>query len=262
MNKECILAGTFEIGEKVRKEQLLAIRSAQQPLADIILLVNDLGIAQKLLAYEKGRTGVNTLYAERLACARTGCQISQLPKNDVEIDAIRDDAAILEMLHVLRAYTSSHDHKEVQKICNEVIVPEQIRKRVTLYGLVQKDVRVYCERNLRNAVSNTLRSRYQYRQNSLLPLIHFAQKQRQGLALLLEELQSQQRMPTCRAIMLELYIELSMLGYKKLQIVQEPIHQLAFENASELYQNLRHVFSDDRRFQLQIEHRTLPLVVK
>lgn len=255
--KHAIVAGTFEIGEKVREEQLQAIERAKASGADIVMLVNDIGLAQKLLAYESGSTdAVNALYAERLLCAKTGCQISQLPKTTDEVALFRDDAALRTMLKVLRAYTDSRDLSNVQRVCQNVIVPEQIRERLRIYGVDAQQVRVYTERHLRNQVSRSLRMRYAHQPQSLAPLILKAQAKHQGVALLLEELQSARRIPTCRAIVLQLYINLSQ-GYDSVLMLQEPLHQLAFENAGELYTQLHRVFPHDPRFQLQITYKIL-----
>ncbi|MCW1930206.1 MAG: hypothetical protein KIH62_002710 [Candidatus Kerfeldbacteria bacterium] len=256
--KHALLAGTFEIGERIRNAQIEAVKKAHQLGGDICILVNDIGIAEKLLAYEAHAiNGVNDLYARRLACARSGCQITQLPKTREEVDEYRDDAALKRMLTTLRAYTSSLEKSVVQKICTEVIVPAEAKCRIELYGSSESSVHILYERELRNSASQHLRASRKHSPQSFVPLIEYAQKHRQGLALLLEELQSQHRIPTCRAIMLELYTTLSRAGYEQLTIVQEDIHQLAFEHASELYCNMHNVFVDDQRFSMQIVHVNL-----
>lgn len=255
--KHAIVAGTFEIGERVREEQFQAIARANVLGGDVVILVNDIGLAQKLLAYELGDTdAINALYAERLLCAKTGCQISQLPKTKEEVALFRDDAALRTMLKVLRAYTDSCDFSDVQRVCQNVIVPEQIRERIRLYGVDAQQVRIYTERHLRNQVSRALRIRYAHQPQSLVPFIRRAQERHQGVALLLEELQSARRIPTCRAIVLQLYINLSQ-EYSSVLILQESLHQLAFENAGELYTQLHRVFPHDSRFQLTIQYQTL-----
>lgn len=251
--QHAILAGTFEIGERVRSAQVEAVRKARMFDGDLCILVNDLGVAEKLLAYEQHKSaGVDKLYAQRLACARSGCQITQLPKTQEDVDAYRDDEALKRMLKTLRAYTSSHERSVVQNICTKVIVPAEVKHRLEIYNLSKHTARFFFERELRNEASRHLRAKFKHSTNSLVPLVEYAQAHRQGLALLLEELQSQNRMPTCRAIILELYTTLARSDYHQLTILPEPIHQLAFEHAAELYRNMHAVFFNDTRFMLNI----------
>ncbi len=249
MGKTLILTGSFDIGEAVRDTQLQSLERAKQYQGDSAFLIGDLGVEEKITAYQQHHAdGIREIYRRRLACAKSGCQISQLPKEE-EIDGRVDFDALDRMV---TQYEQANDEDTLETV--KKIVDAEIDERLKKYGVDRESVSIIKERDLRAFVRKRIRSRNENKEWSWLKVMNWAEKNNAGLYLLLTELKTESNKPACRALMLALYQQIAEQGYDKLIILQEEIHRLSFENAQELYNNLHQSFPEDPRWQLQFEN--------
>jgi len=269
-NKTLVFAGQFEIGEQItplhKRISQDALKLSKEQNADLAILVGDIGVTQKIEAYIKfGFKGINAIYLNRISGAETGCAISQLPTVE-KLPRVIDETTLKEGVDLLEAalpgitktikkgeYSESEKMK-VSDVVRTIVCPKLVKLRVAEYSL-NESIKIYSERQLKNKVSFKMREERANRKVSWLSMAEKLKKINPMAYLLFTEVQKNERIPSCRGIMLELYTEVAEQSYTTLVQLYPKTHELALKNAQGLFDVLHEAFPEDPRWQLNFKYK-------
>jgi len=221
-----VFAGHFAVGTVVSDVERRTIAAAASREGDLALLVNDMGMFRRTLLYET--YGAPALISEVRRTPRCGtafpCGSTGIPDQAFgNIDWAVYDAARARMAGRVNAAAK-------QEALRSVIV-ELVADRVKCHGLEPAKVRVFYERQLRNAASARLRNRTVGAAASWRRALHAA-------GLLDNVLVRLSRIPTCGAILMALYERVANTGYSRVVQFYAVADQAAVENGVRLYRAL------------------------
>jgi hypothetical protein len=87
MKETIIFTGHINLGEKITPEIVNIVNKAKNENNKLLIFIGDIDFESKVINYiKKGKEGIIQNYLKRLECNDTGCVLSQLPKNEKEID--------------------------------------------------------------------------------------------------------------------------------------------------------------------------------
>jgi hypothetical protein len=245
--KTLILAGHFDLCEKINKAQKESIRDAKAINGDLAILVGDIGVPAKIMRYiEDGIEGAKDIYRQRIEKPSSRCVHLCLPK-ETEINKVVDEAQLKKSVNMLFSINPKIVKAIKTKTANEAIdckfmeivrnriVPELINDRLEDYGLNKSKVRIYSERKLRNLVIKRTRIDKKTSRKSWRQLNNFLES---GKEIYLGPMRIVNAMgiPICRGIMLALYESIASEGYGKIIQLNSEKFRTSSTKAQVLYE--------------------------
>ena len=239
--KQLIYVGHFDIGECYSKKTEKLINQAKTMEGDIIVLVGNIGVENKIITYiNQGIEGLRTLYEERLNSCTSICQLHQLPKNTEEIHKIIDlefyeETTLFLKKEHLKIYNSiknnSHYKEDLTSILNKVIVPQTIQKRIDSYGFtMDRKIIIEKEKYLRNRVKNKTKNDAPWTE------IGSFEENGKGTFIGSTQIISTQKVAICRGIMFSLYEKIWLTKYTKIIHFLEKKHERSTKKGFEFFE--------------------------
>lgn len=221
-----VFAGHFTVGTIVSGVERRTMAAAVSQEGDLALLVNDMGMFRRTLLYET--YGALALMREVRRIPRCGmafsCGANGFADEALEnIDWPAYDAA--------RARMAGCANVAAKQEALRSLIVELVSDRILSHRLDPAKVRVFFERQLRNAASARLRNRTVGAPASWRSILAAA-------GLLDDVLVPLSRIPTCGAILTALYERLVRAGYRRVIQFYDIADQDAIENGERLYRIL------------------------
>jgi len=236
MVRTVIFAGHFAVGTRPAEVERRTLDAAAARDGDLAVLVNDMGFFRRTILYDS--YGAPALLREVRRAPRCGTTFSCAA--DVSAVGENMDWAAYDSA---RARLAGCPNAAVKRDALRGLVGDLVAERIASHGLEQGRVRIFYERQLRNAASARLRNRTVGGAASWRAVL-------QEAGLLEDVLVRLSRIPTCGAILLALYERLIRLGYGRVVQLYDVADRIAIENGERLFR----VLSDAKGWPpLQIE---------
>lgn len=216
--------GHYDIGEKLSQKTINLIKmSLDNGDKNFIVLVGDIAVKEKMeLFYQKGYQGIKESYLNRLRCAKSKCNLSQLPKNDEEIHQLIDIKTFEKGIKILKQHCGElfFEAPNYSTIIQDKVIPTLIEERINSYNLSAHCLLVLSERKLRNMASIRLRSK----SNKTWRNISSIRINNNGVFLGNQQLTTENRVPMCRAITFMMNEYLASHNYHSIDYYLEKRH--------------------------------------
>ena len=243
MHKTLIFTGHFDVGERLTESTQYIVDEAKSMNGDIVVLVGDIGVADKIIAYIKdGVNGVVDIYKKRLFSCQSACVLEQLPKHNVE--NIIDEEFFVEstgflkekfpvLFHKIEA-NSNYNIAEFNRILNKYIIKQAIDKRIKEYDFTNRKVYVYTEKSLRNLV--TKRTKIKTNATRTWTTLKSFVAGSNGVYIDGEQIVNKNNNPVCRGIMFAFYEKIFQLNYDSIIHLIEKRHYRSIKKGFDLFQ--------------------------
>lgn len=257
VEKKISFAGHFAVGEKTTVAQVSVFNAIHSMKEDIAIMVNDIGIEDRLSGHFFGQYHFNQ------RCFRPACGMSE--GRIISKDMI-DQKMYEKMGKGVLQFVKSNNllrqsglpvngqmallvkyNPQVKAHIRDVLVPEMIKERLKIYGIEIESHNIFYESKLRNRASERLKSKKRNGSKSWVKNLQTIGEY--------DQLRGRTATPTCGAIMLALYDELADRGYTKVLQFYDEQERHAIENGMRLYTRLNESFPDDTRWKMQFESK-------
>ncbi len=239
--KQLIFVGHFDIGEKYNDDMKNLIKEANRTEGDILILVGDINIENKIASYiQNDIEGLKLLYEKRLNSCNSVCTFSQLPKNEKEIYNIIDIDFYENVIIFLKnkypklfeKIKNNNEYKDdLTEIVHKHILPKTIQQRIDDYNFSSnKKIIIENEKNLRNRVKR--RTSY----NKHWSNISDFKSNDKGVFIGDTQIISATNSPLCRGIMFALHEKIWMTNYEKIIYFLENRHERFVKKGLEFFQ--------------------------
>lgn len=219
-----VFAGHFSVGTVLSALERQTVAAAACREGDPAVLVNDMGVFRRAVLF--GAYGPEALLREERRAPRCGSTTTCSAGGEADDEAIDWRAYESLKSRLAGCATAAAKHDVLRTLIRELVA-----ERIAAQGADPKRVRVFFERQLRNAASARLRNRTAGGSATWQPALHAA-------GVLDDVLVRLSRIPTCGAILLALYERLTRDGYGRVVQFYDVADRPAIENGERLYRIL------------------------
>ncbi len=232
MEKTIVFVAPYEIGETISDLQKTIAKDATTIKGDFGLLVNDIAVDKKIIAYTRfGLKGITDFYLKRIENCSSSCVLDQLPKekeiiSKIDIGQYKLMLSCIKDRELLRKLKNKSFNLEqdlsfetkFKELIKESIVPVLVNYYLKKTNLQKVKIKLYFERQLRNNIGIKTNRRYSHKLKSWRKLKCFREvgnKRYLGTMAITND----KGVPVCRGIMLELYTLVAKEGYVKMVLL-------------------------------------------
>jgi hypothetical protein len=273
--------GHFALGELCSAAQSGTMARAQAEDAVVAVLVDDVGVRQNTARFVRGgRPLLEADYKDRWRCAETSCLRAYLHPPD-EVEQVIDVAQYERIVELLEEqspkaleYLSKTDvdllpkankalYEELSMTFRDVIVPDLVARRLCEYGLTMPvhlyanarkvrpgSVNVYSEQRLINTVTKRTRGREETSRGSWRALGEHVIVDERSVYINIEQVVSERGSPLCRGIMLALYQEVALAGFREIVEHYAQNAKSSLDLTHNLYDYIHRYFPEQPDWQL------------
>lgn len=274
--------GHFALGELCTPAQSGTMARARAEGAVVAVLIDDVGVRQNTARFVRGgRRLLEADYKDRWRCAETSCLRAYLHPPD-EVERVIDVGQYERIVELLREqspkaleYLSKADvdllpkvnkplYEELSMTFRNVIVPDLVALRLREYGLTMPvylyasarkvrsgSINIYSEQRLINTVTKRTRGRTENSSGSWRALGEHVIVDGRSVAIGIEQVVSERGSPLCRGIMLALYQEVALAGFREIVEHYAQNAKPSLDLTHNLYDFIHRHFPDQPDWQLR-----------